>query len=252
LLGIALVLLYGELEPLIWGVVAAEAISLNLSYCVIRHQFGLFAPEFRFEVWRKFLVRSGPIGIGMIFSVLYFRLDVIMLQLLTEEKVVGFYSAAYKFLEVAVILPHSLMLVLFPTLVEEFYTDQSRFQNSYKKALVIYSTIGGTIALVLWGLSDEIINLIYGEKYFPSIGILEILSGAVFLFFINYLLSNVLITSGREMINLWNLVGATALNIILNLVLIPLYGAIGAAWATLFCEVGLIVVLSLQVQKSFK
>ena len=54
------------------------------------------------------------------------------------------------------------------------------------------------------------------------------------------------------MINAWNLIGATVLNIILNLVWIPQYGAVGAAWATLFCEVGLIAVLSFQVQKSFK
>jgi O-antigen/teichoic acid export membrane protein len=251
LLGVALVLLYGELEPLIWGVVVAEAISLILSYYVIRHQFGFFVPEFQFAVWKDFMSHSAPIGMGMIFSVLYFRLDIVMLQLLTVEKVVGFYSAAYKLFEVAVILPHSLMLVLFPTLVEEFHTDRSKFQNTYKKAMVIYSLIGGSIALLLWGFSHAIIGLIYGDKFFPSIGILEILAWAIFLFFINYLLSNILITSGRERANSWNLAGATVLNIILNLSWIPKYGAIGAAWATLFCEVVLIVVLSLQIRKSF-
>ena len=252
LLGVALVLLYQELEPLIWGVVAAEAISLILSFCVIRHQFGPFVPEFQFAVWKDILVRSAPIAMGMIFSVLYFRLDIVMLQLMTEEKVVGFYSAAYKLFEVAVILPQSLMLVLFPTLVEEYHADRSRFRNSCKKALIIYSLIGGSIALVLWGFSHAIINLIYGDKYLPSIGVMDILAWAILLFFINYLLSNVLITSGREKTNSWNLVGATVLNISLNLFWIPRYGAIGAAWATLFCEIALIASLSLQVRKSFK
>ena len=188
----------------------------------------------------------------MIFSVLYFRLDIVMLQLMTEDEVVGFYSAAYKLFDVAVILPQSLMLVLFPTLVEEFHSDRSRFRNSYKKALVIYSLIGGSVALVLWGFSHAIINLIYGDEYLPSIGVLEILAWTILLFFVNYLLSNVLITSGREKVNSWNLVGATVLNIFLNFSWIPSYGAMGAAWATLFCEVGLIAMLSLQVQKTFK
>jgi len=252
LLGVALVLLYQELEPLVWGIVAAEVISLTLSYCVFRHQFGPFVPEFQFAVWKDFLTRSAPIGMGMIFSVLYFRLDIVMLQLLAEEKVVGFYSAAYKLFEVAVILPHSLMLVLFPTLVEEFHADRSRFQNSCKKALVIYTMIGGSIALVLWGFSHLIINLIFGDKFHFSIGVLEILAWAILLFFVNYLLSNVLIISGREKVNSWGLVGATVLNIILNVSWIPQYGAMGAAWATLFCESALIVALSLQVRKSFE
>jgi O-antigen/teichoic acid export membrane protein len=189
---------------------------------------------------------------GMIFSVLYFRLDIVMLQLLADERVVGFYSAAYKLFELAVILPHSLMLVLFPTLVEEFHTDRPRFQNSYKKALVIYSLIGGGIALVLWGFSHAAINIVYGDKFLPSVGVLEVLAGAIFLFFVNYLLSNVLIISGQEKVNSWNLIGATVLNIVLNLSWIPQYGAIGAAWSTLICETVLIAVLSLQIQKSIK
>ncbi len=249
LLGISLVLLYRDLEPLVWGIVVAEAMSLILSFYVVRHRFGSFVPEFQFEVWMDFMVRSAPIAMGMIFSVLYFRLDIVMLQLMTEEKVVGFYSAAYKLFEVAVILPHSFMLVLFPTLVEEYHSSRSQFKKSFKKALTIYSLMGGGITLVLWGFSREIITLIYGEVFFPSIAMLNVLSWAILLFFINFLLSNILITSGREGVNSWNLVGATVLNIILNLVWIPQYGAIGAAWATLFCEVALIAVLSLQVQK---
>ena len=52
--------------------------------------------------------------------------------------------------------------------------------------------------------------------------------------------------------NTWNLIGAIVLNIILKLVGISRYGSTGAAWATLFCEVGLITTLSLQVQKILK
>ena len=249
--GVTLVLLFHELEPLVWGVVVAEAISLILSFCVVRRRFGLFVPEFQFAVWKDFLIRSAPIAMGMIFSVLYFRLDIVMLQLMTEASVVGFYSAAYKLFEVAVVLPHSFMLVLFPTLVEEYHSDRSKFKDRFKKALTMYSLIGGSIALALWVFSQGIITLMYGDTFLPSISVLDILSGVVLLFFINFLLSNILIISGRERINTWSLVGATVLNVTLNLALIPLNGAIGAAWATLFCEVGLIVVLSLQVQKSF-
>jgi O-antigen/teichoic acid export membrane protein len=248
-LGITLVLLFHELEPLILGVVVAEGIALILSYCVIRNRFGTFIPKFQFVVWKSFLVCSAPMAMGMIFSILYFRLDIVMLQLMTGEKIVGFYSAAYKLFEVAVVLPHSFMLVLFPTFVEEYNSDQSQFKSRFKKALVLYSFIGGGIALVLWSFSHEIIRTIYGEKFLLSANILEVLSWAILLFFINFLLSNLLIASGREKINAWNLVGATILNISLNLIWIPHYGAIGAAWATFLCEAGLIAALSLQVRK---
>jgi O-antigen/teichoic acid export membrane protein len=251
-LGIALVLLFHELKHLIWGVVVAEAIALILSFCVIRNRFGAVVPKFRLRVWKNFIVRSAPIAMGMIFSVLYFRLDIVMLQLMTGEKIVGFYSAAFKLFEVAVVLPHSFMLVLFPTLVEKYHSDQPQFKSRFKKALAIYFLIGGGIALVLWSSSHEVIRTIYGDKFLPSADILVLLSWAILLFFVNFLLSHLLIASGREKINAWNLVGATVLNIFLNLIWIPKYGAIGAAWATLFCEVGLIAALSLQVRKVLK
>jgi O-antigen/teichoic acid export membrane protein len=249
-LGISLVFLYGELEPLIWGIVVAELISLILSFCVIRYQFGAFLPKFRLSIWKDYLVRSAPIAFGMIFSVLYFRLDIVMLQLMTDEKVVGFYSAAYKLFEMSIVFPTSIMLVLFPALVEEFHSDKPQFKKSSIKAFGIFSIFGGSFALILWGFSSEIIAIIFGDEFYPSIAVLEILSGAIFLFFLSFLLSNILITSGRESINTWNLVGATGLNILLNLALIPRYGAIGAAWSTLFCEAVLIVALGMEIRKS--
>ena len=249
LLGIALVLLYRELEPLIWGLVIAEAISLILSFYVIRCRFGPFVPEFRVSIWKDYLIRSAPIALGMIFSVLYFRLDIIMLQFMTDEKVVGFYSAAYKLFEVSIVFPTSIMLVLFPTLVEEYHSNHPQFKKSSIKALGIFSLVGGGIALTLWAFSRWIIAIIFGDEFFPSIAVLEVLSGAIFLYFLNFLLSNILISSGRESINTWNLVGATVANIVLNLILIPQYGAIGAAWSTLFCEGVLILALGVEVRK---
>ena len=250
--GSMLVLLTHELEPLVWGIVAAEAVTLVLSFCVVNYRFGPFVPKFQIVVWKDLMVCAAPIAIGMIFSVLFLRLDIVMLQLMTEEKIVGFYSAAYKLFEVAVVLPHSFMLVLFPTLVEEYHSNRTKFNKRFKKALIIYSLIGGSIALTFWSFSSEIIILIYGDKFLPSIYVLDILSGAILLFFLTFLLSNVLIASGLERINNWNLVGVTVLNIILNLALIPIYDEIGPAWSTLFCETALIMVLSLQIRKSFE
>lgn len=252
LLGIALVLSYGKLEILIIGIVLAEAIALVLSVYIIRRRFGRFAPQFRFPIWMDFLSRSSSIAMGAIFSVLYFRMDIVMLQLMTDDRVVGFYSAAYKLFEVAVVLPQSLMVVLFPSLVEEFHTNRSKFKIRLKKAFAVYCVVGSGLALVFFGFSNEIISLIYGNNFLFSVEVLNILAIATPLFFLNFLLSNILIVSGQEKVNTWSLVGVTVLNVALNLAWIPEHGAIGAGWATLVCEIGLIVVLGLQFRKALK
>jgi O-antigen/teichoic acid export membrane protein len=250
--GIALVLLYGELELLIIGIVLAEALTLILSLYVIRRRFGPFGPQFQFSVWWSFLSRSFPIGLGVIFSVLYFRLDIVMLQLMTGDRIVGFYNAAYKLFEIVVILPHTLMIVLFPSLVEEFQTDRGTFEISFKKAFTVFFMVGSSIALVFYSFSNEIIGLIYGNGFLFSVKVLEVLAIAIPLSFLIFLLSNILIVSGREMTNTWSLVGATILNTTLNLAWIPVHGAIGAAWATVVCETVLIGVLGFQSKKLWK
>jgi O-antigen/teichoic acid export membrane protein len=252
LLGIALVLSYGELKTLVVGIVLAEAIALTLSVYIIRRRFGRFTLQFQFSVWMDFLSRSSPIAMGAIFSALYFRLDIVMLQLMTDDRVVGFYSAAYKLFEIALVLPQTLMLVLFPSLVEEFYGNRSGFKKRLKKALAVYCFVGSSLALVFFVFSNEIINFIYGEGFLFSAEVLNVLAIATPLFFLNYLLSNILIVSGQEKVNTWSLVGITAFNIALNLLWIPEHGAIGAGWAKLICEIGLITVLGIQSQKVFK
>jgi O-antigen/teichoic acid export membrane protein len=252
LTGIALILLYGELELLIIGIVFAEALALILSLYVIRRRFGPFAPQFQFSVWWSYLSRSAPIGLGVIFSVLYFRLDIVMLQLMTDDRVVGFYSAAYKLFEIVVILPHSLMIVLFPSLVEEFHKDRGTFEISFKKAFMVFFMVGSSIALVFYSFSNEIIGLIYGNGFLFSVKVLDVLAIAMSLSFLIFLLSNILIVSGREMTNTWSLVGATILNVALNFALIPIHGELGAAWTTVVCEVVLIGVLGFQSRKLWK
>ncbi|MEK9628133.1 MAG: flippase [Nitrospinota bacterium] len=252
LIGIAIVFYNQDLQLLIIGMVIAEALSLILSFIVIGRRFGNVAPQFQFSVWKDYLSRSAPIGIGVIFSVLYFRLDVVMLQLMTDEKVVGFYSAANKLFEIVIVMPHSLMIVLFPGWVEDFHNNPKKFKADIKKAFLLFFGMGGSIGLVFFGFSNEIISFIYGDEFFYSGRVLNILAVAIALSFLIFLLSNILIVSGHETTNTWSLVGATILNIVLNLFWIPAHGAIGAAWATVACEVTLIAFLSFQFKEKLK
>ena len=252
LTGISLVMFYQDLEMLIIGIVLAESLVLMLSIYVVRRKYGKFATQFQLLSGCNYLKQSASIGLGVVFSVLYFRLDTVMLQLMTDARTVGFYNAAYKLFELVVVLPHSLMIVLFPRLVEEFHNEKEKFKVSLKKALVVYIGIGSIIALAFFNFSFEIIDLIYGKDFLFSGEVLKILATAMILSFLIFLLSNVLIVSGQEKANTWILVGATLLNIVLNLIWIPAHGAIGAAWSTVVCEMVLVILLCFQSGKILK
>jgi len=100
-------------------------------------------------------------------------------------------------------------------------------------------------------LSEDILNFLYGAKYAASAIALQIISLYLFLKFINFLLGIVLSSidkQGKRMLGQ----GITAgLNIILNLLLIPFIGFIGAAIATLITEIFLFAAYYTFVSKSW-
>jgi len=244
-IGIFLAFIYQDLEILIWGLIFAEFAGLCVSFYIIKNHFGAFSLSFDFPVWTKYFSRATPLAIGAIFSALYFRLDIIMLKAMTDNEIVGWYSVAYKLIEGLIIIPHSILLVIFPAMVDEYSKSISQFRKRAKKTFAILFGVGTLLSILITLFSEKIISLLFGVKFLSAAPSLQVLSWAIVPLYINFLLSNVLISSGREKFNTYTLIFLTLVNAALNLVLIPKYQHIGAAWATLFSELVLLVLLGM-------
>lgn len=110
--------------------------------------------------------------------------------------------------------------------------------------------MGIPISFGLFFLSKEIINFFYGKQYLDSVIALQIISWFIFLKFLNFLNGITLFAIDKQKKRLLS-VGITALfNIILNLILIPPLGFIGAAIATLITEIFLFILYYSFVSKS--
>ena len=246
--GIALVFIFRDIEPLILGLVFAEIIYFVFAYYFIKNKFGSFSPGFDFSVWQDLFIKSTPLAIGIILSAIYFRVDVVMLKLMREDEVVGWYSAAYKLIEVFTVIPSSILLILFTSLVKDYHTDIFKFKDKLCKCFLTYLFFGIFFSAFLSIFSEKIISIIYGNSYLPSVFALQILSWALMFIFINYLLSHALISAGKEKINTIYLLIITVINIGINLLLIPKYGHKGAAWATLISEIFLTILLAFSIK----
>ncbi len=240
-IGIVLVFIFQDISLLIWGLVVAEVISFGLSFCLIRNRFGYFRPNFDFPKWYYLMKKATPLAIGVILSALYFRIDIVMLKLMKGDEMVGLYSAAYKLIEVLTILPSAIIMVLFPSLVKDYNIDIIKLKERMKRSLKYFVSMGFISAVFLSVFSKKIILILYGNSFLTSSFTLQILSWALLFLFINYLLSYVLISAGKEKENTINVLIITSINIGLNLMLIPKYGHIGAGWATLISEFAMMV-----------
>jgi O-antigen/teichoic acid export membrane protein len=193
---------------------------------------------FDMKFWKYILRESLPIAITVIFTVIYFKIDVVMLSIMRgNNSEIGWYSAAMRIIELLGVMPALIVSALFPIVSglhkESIDSLRKVYQTSFRYLIVIALPIAvGTLLL-----SEHLIYTIYGEEYVKTIPALKILATAIFFIFVNYILMNILIAVDRQKTNAIMAGACVLVNIALNVCLIPHYGYLGAGTATVITEI---------------
>lgn len=165
------------------------------------------------------------LGLEVVFQ-LYWRVDVVLLSVLTSRSEVGFYVAAYRIFSGLLLLPQSYGQALLPRLV------RSAAVSNIRRALAETTVMGILVAGAVVILSARGVEFLYGASFLPSVSILTILALGLVPACIDQPLGRALIARGYQRMDLAAVATATVVNIVLNLLLIPRFGANGAAGAT--------------------
>lgn len=187
---------------------------------------------------KQLLKEAIPIAIASIFTVVYFKIDVLMLSFLRGDAEVGFYSAAYRLTDALVFLPAAFTTSTFPLMSKYFKDSFDSFSFAYARTFKYLFAGGLLIAVLVTFASEKIILTFYGPEYQKSVIALQILIWAAAITFISVLISSTCVSSGNQQIISKTAILAALLNVILNMVLIPSTGYVGAAVATVLSVLG--------------
>lgn len=192
-----------------------------------------FRFDFSWELSRELLGKSFLIFLGSLSAVIYLKVDQIMLQYILGNEAVGQYAAAAKLSEAWYILPVVLMASIFPKIIDLSHGDKKRFHDFLQLSFDLLFLSALCLSVVVFLLSDFIIDLLYGSAYASAADVLSIHIFAATFVFMRALFSKWIIL---EEVFIFSLVtqGLGALsNIVLNYFLIHSHGIAGAAVATL-------------------
>jgi O-antigen/teichoic acid export membrane protein len=188
----------------------------------------------QFCIW--VMKESFPFFISSIFATIAYRIDMVMLSIMKGDAIVGWYSAAYKLLDVSIVIPAVFVLAIYPSLSKFFVSSQNALKLSYEKSFKYLSVLAIPLAVGTTILAERIILLIYQSGYDNSVGALQVLIWTVPMVFLNYVSGTTLASINKQNL-LTRIFFITMIsNIILNLVLIPGYSYVGAALATVLTE----------------
>ncbi len=222
---------------LFWFVVVSlvDQVTLAVSlYIAYRYQrLGSFYRHFDLTTAKNLLKDSWPLILSGLVVTIYMRIDQVMIKEMLGAKEVGIYSAAVRLSEVWYFIPTVIVSSISPALIsakkqsEEIF--HQRLHNSYK-LLVILALM---IAIPMTFLSSNLIDFLYGEDYKKSGEVLAILIWAGIPVFLGVISSQPLLLENLQRFSFYRTLIGCGSNILLNIILIPLFGIVGAAIATI-------------------
>ena len=175
---------------------------------------------------------SWPLMAGGMSFIVFSNIDNIMLHELLNNVAVGVYSAAYRLVTLWYFLPGLILSSFMPSLIlssqnKKLFFDRIRYVSSF---LIWFAAI---LAILYNLFGEDLIKLTYGVQYKETIGVMNILIFVNILIFFNSIWNYWMIIENKTKRTLVFHFITAFLNIILNLVLIPIYGTTGAAYALL-------------------
>lgn len=207
----------------------------------LRRYGSIFNWRFNKSVCLQLLRDSWPFIFITAFATIYTRIDQVMLKGLVDSEAVGLYDAAVRISEMWLFIPAIVASSLFPAIVNARKVDP----GEYKKRLVILTGLlvafGLVIAIPLTLLSKPAILLLYGSAFAASASVLAIYVWAGIFASVDIVVRYFLIAENRRVLIFVTTMGTAALNVALNFLLIPYWGIIGAALATLISYALLII-----------
>lgn len=173
-------------------------------------------------------------------NVIYNKIDIVMLEKMRGSIEVGYYSGATRFIYPFMFISTAFMTAIFPTLAKHAM-DKANFNKIQYTALYYLGGIGVVLSTSLFFGANIIFDFFFGNKYDASIPIFKVLVWYLAIVFIYGSISNNLVAKNKvKFLVVLNLI-MIGLNIGINLFLIPMYGAIGAAVATITCEILILI-----------
>jgi O-antigen/teichoic acid export membrane protein len=217
---------------LVIGEAAGAALILAMTWRVVRP-----VPRFDTGVWRDVVRMSLPLSATTLLVAILNRVDMVLLQKMSPTADVGLtrvahYGSAYRVPNLSERVPQMMMGTIFPMMIAFAATDVAALRRLYWKSSMQLAAIALPMVGLVTAAAPYIVRVWMGPEYAPVVPLMRVLIWASALLYVALPAANLLIALRYQRINFWIMIPATVLNVVLNLILIPRFGALGAAWAT--------------------
>lgn len=222
-------------------------VSYSLWLVLFKAQWSI-RPCWDWETAKKILVAAWPFFLAAGFIKAYNTIDTILLKNMANDMAVGLYAIPAKVVFSFPFLALGITAAVYPAMSNYAATSRERLQNVFSRTLQLLLTISLPIAVGIFLLAEPIMLRIWPE-FKEAIPALRILIWAVVFLFIEYPFGSLLNATSNERRNTWNRGIQLASFIILNVLLIPIYGFMGSVYTALATSALIVILGALKTRR---
>lgn len=226
--------------PLIYFVyaIAFDTVFLILGaiYVYFYNKQSIFKWQFSMVMAKSLLSDSWPLILNTIFISVYVRIDQIMIENFMNSVSVGQYAAAVNLSQAWYFIPGIIGSSLFPAIVNAKKISEKLYKDRLQKLYDLMVVLAVAIAIPMTFLSDWLVELLLGDEFYLTGGVLSIHIWAGVFVFLGVSVSKWILTENLQKVSSVSLFIGMVANILLNVIMIPKYGIYGAAFATLISQ----------------
>jgi O-antigen/teichoic acid export membrane protein len=203
-------------------------------------------PDMRLDprLWRYLLANSVPIGGATMVRLLAQQVDVMILAWLSDLRTVGLFSGPYRISMALRFIPNTMAIPLYPMysrLAKSVATKQE-LHETYNRSVKFFLLIALPVATLFIVWSEKLITTMLGMQYRSTVPAMQVLGLGFLPFFVSSLFPFLFTAMNQQRFLLGSSVLSLALRIILNCLLISIYGYLGPCLAFLISELLLVIV----------
>lgn len=231
-----LVFLGGKAFGLAWNRVVTDFLNMGVALYSLRRHFFKWKMHFSLPLFKKIIAGTLPFAFSTSFLIIYNRIDTVLLSYISGDSAVAYYRSAFVLTENLAIFCIALVGAVYPAIARLSVKDPSKAATLYNRAFFYLFLAAIPIAAGGYQLSEQIISLFYGQEYAPASSPLRLFFMATPFVFATSIIGNVLMAAGHAKLFTYTMTVMCFIDLVADLLLIPIYAHTGAAMATLVAQ----------------
>ncbi|HPT08192.1 MAG TPA: flippase [bacterium] len=233
-----------DLRLIMLSLVLASVFNFIYSGAILKFKIKMpIKFSFNLPIFKNILILSLPFAFYGIFQRLYTYLDSVLLSFFSGDYYVGIYQVAFKIIYALQFLPMAFVASLYPAMSYYWLNNKEQLNTAFRRSLDYLMMISIPISVAVFLLADQII-MIFKSGYEGALWPLRISILALVFIFVNFPIGSLLNACDRQKKNTRNMLITLIMAIILNIILIPKFQAVGASVVVLVSN-GLMFILGI-------